>query len=92
MDLSSPQSLQPHSEVAALLEQIEVETRAARAAMYEFRAGEARHAFITARMERSQRIAARLIEEAGPEILPAIISTIDQALSLGPNQPLRGEG
>jgi hypothetical protein len=81
-----PSQSQPRSEFRAMLEQIELETRAAHTAMSEFRSGEARHAFITMRMERSQKIAAQLIEEAGPEALPAIIATIDSAFSLSPKQ------
>ena len=69
------------SDLAALLQQIDAEARAAHAAMNEFRAGESRHAFIMARMERTQRLATELIQNAGSEAIPAIISTIDNAFS-----------
>jgi hypothetical protein len=70
------------SELSALLQQIDAEARAAHAAINAFRAGESRHAFITARMERTQRLAAQIIQAAGSDAIPAIISTIDNALSL----------
>jgi hypothetical protein len=75
------------SELAALLQQIDAEARAANAAMNEFRAGESRHAFIAARMERTQRLATQLIQAAGSEAIPAIISTMDKALSPRPPSP-----
>jgi hypothetical protein len=70
------------SELSALLQQIDAEARAAHAAMNAFRAGESRHAFITARMERTKRLAAQVIQAAGSDAIPAIISTLDNALSL----------
>jgi hypothetical protein len=82
MNMENPAT---NSDLAALLQQIDAETRAAHAAMHDFRAGEARHAFIMARMERTQRLATQLIQVAGSEAIPAIISTIDNALSLRPS-------
>ncbi len=81
MNMENPST---RSELAALLQQIDAEARAAHAAMNEFRAGESRHAFIVARMERTQLLATQLIQAAGSEAIPAIISTIDRALSLRP--------
>ncbi len=78
------------SDLTALLQQIDDETRAAYAAMYELRAGEARHAFIASRIERAQRLATQLIQEAGSDAIPAIISTMDNALSLRPPSSTEG--
>jgi hypothetical protein len=72
------------SEVAALIEEIDAQSRAAHAAMHEFREGAARHSFITARMEHTQDAAAQLIEIMGADAMPIIIAATDRAL-FGPD-------
>ncbi len=75
------------SEVAALMREIDEQSRAAHGALREFREGEARHAFISARMERTQDCAARLIEIMGADAVPIIIAATDRAL-FGPDLSL----
>jgi hypothetical protein len=87
MNMENPSTA---SELANLLQQIDAEARAAHAAMNDFRVGESRHAFITARMERTHHLATQLIQAAGSDAIPAIISTIDKALSLSPSSTSEG--
>jgi hypothetical protein len=84
MNMENPST---SSELADLLQRIDAEARAAHAAMNDFRVGESRHACIVARMERTQRLATQLIQFAGSDAIPAIISTIDKALCPRPPSP-----
>ncbi len=56
---------------------IEEQSRAAHAALYDLREGEVRHTFITKRMERTQDAASRLIALIGDDAVPLIVAAME---------------
>jgi hypothetical protein len=67
------------SDVAELLQRIDDESRAAHDALHGLASGVARHAVISAHLERTQDAAAQLIEALGQDqALPLIIEAMDQ--------------
>mgnify|MGYP003623104915 CR=1 FL=1 len=77
-------TLQPtnHSEVAILLSQIDAEYDAAHQGLYGLASGNARHDFISARMEHIHSVGQHLIDTIGKEAaLPLIVAAMDRLTS-----------
>ncbi len=73
-------ALESKSEVARLMQQIELEYEAAQRGMYGFAAGTAKHEFITARMENMGRCHEKLITLVGErEATRALAGALEQA-------------
>jgi hypothetical protein len=73
-------ALESKSEVARIMQQIELEYEAAQRGMYGFAAGTAKHEFITARMENMGRCHEKLIALVGErEATKALAQALEQA-------------
>ncbi len=73
-------ALESKSEVARLMQQIELEYEAAQRGMYGFAAGTAKHEFITARMENMGKCHEKLIALVGErEATKALAQALEQA-------------
>jgi hypothetical protein len=78
--INSMDALESKSEVARLMQQIELEYEAAQRGLYGFAAGAAKHEFITARMETMGRYHEQLITLVGEkEATRALAEALEQA-------------